>query len=190
MLHPLHRPGVVRSPAAPRQQGIALIVALVFVMALSLLLAVGMRHIFIGERAAAHERDRSLAFQAAESAGREAVERIMAGSLSGAYPTFPRGANADFWRTSSSLPPAADCTATDASTRFNWDGVGCATQAASNYENSKVPQYVVEKMPAVETGSQWECWYRITARATGGSTEADVILQTMSFTTRPDAACP
>ena len=191
MAHATHRHRIRHSGPARQQQGIALIVALVFVMTLSLVVAVGMRHVFIGERAVAHERDRSLAFQAAESAGREAIALLTTGPMPSTYPPFPRGANADFWRTTSSLLPATDCAAADTARRFNWDGVGCATPAAFNYENSKAPQYVVEKMPAVENGTVWECWYRVTSRATGGSNEADVILQIMTFVTAPTgASCP
>ena len=165
-------------------------VALVFVMALSLTVAVGMRHVFIGERSAAHERDRSLAFQAAESAGREAIARISTGPMPSLHPRFARGANADFWRTTSDLVPAGDCAVADPAQRFNWDLAGCAASASSAYGNHKAPQFIVEKMPTVDNGSEWECWYRITTRAAGGSNEADVILQIMTFTTRADASCP
>lgn len=172
------------SPSHPLnlQRGITLILVLIFIVSLSLIAAVGMRNVGTGERVVANERDRSLAFQGAESAGREAVAKITDGTVTtmttGLYAVpLPRGGNAEFWRTTSSL--AVDvCASTDVTKRFDW--VNCAAPAGNTYGNSLAPRYVVETLPPVVISPTiTEQWYRVTSRASGGSDQADVILQLM-----------
>lgn len=174
---------------------------LIFIVTLSLIAAVGMRSVITGDRVVANERDRALAFQAAESAGREGVAAIKAAIIPGGsfptktYPTpHPLGGNAQFWRTTSTLPTnGTDCTASsDTSKRFDW--LNCSTASATAYGNKVNPRYVIEKMGGVTTTvGKAVCWYRVTSHATGGSSEADVILQLMfptpEFTGLP-SACP
>lgn len=168
------------------QRGITLVLVLIFIVSLSLIAAVGMRNVSTGERVVANERDRSLAFQGAESAGREAVAKITAATAAGlakGYYSTPlaHGGNADFWRTTSSLAVDDTCAFTDATLRFDW--ASCAATTSSDYGNKESPQYAIEKLPdVVVSASVTEHWYRITARASGGSKEVDVILQIM-FTT-------
>lgn len=165
-----------------RQRGITLILVLIFIVSLSLIAAVGMRNVGTGERVVANERDRSLAFQGAESAGREAVAKITDGTVTalatGNYTApLPRGGNAEFWRTTSSLD-VDTCASTDVTKRFNW--TDCAAPASNTYGNSEAPRYVVETLPPVVISPTiTEQWYRVTSRASGGSNQADVILQLM-----------
>lgn len=172
---------------------------LVFMVTLSLVAAVGMRSVMVGERTVANELDRNLAFQVAESAGREAVALITAGThatLSQGYYLNPSmyGGNIQFWQTTSSLPEATVCDA-PAGQRFKWSiatGTVCTAAATqtflpaaapgvTSYPNTAVPRYVIERMPAQANSdpTRTDCWYRITSRATGGSGQADVILQLM-----------
>lgn len=174
-----------RSVARSRQKGITFILVLIFIVSLSLIAAVAMRNVNTGERVVANERDRAIAFQGAESAGRDAIALVTAGSgaltaLARGYYSVPiaRGGNADFWRTTSSMAADSTCTFTDTTKRFDW--TNCAATAGANYGNKDTPQYVIEKHPdVVVSASVTEHWYRITARAAGGSNEADVILQIM-----------
>ena len=165
------------------QHGITLILVLIFIVSLSLIAAVGMRNVSTGERVVANERDRSLAFQGAESAGREAVAKITAGTFptTGYYTQakkLNRGGNAEFWRTTSDQVADTTCAFTDVTKRFDW--ANCATAADSDYGNSVNPRYVIEELPdVVVSATVTEKWYRITSRAAGGSNEADVILQIM-----------
>ncbi len=165
------------------QRGITLILVLIFVVSLSLIAAVSMRNVTTGERVVANERDRSLAFQAAESAGREAVAQITAGTevglATGYYATaLARGGNAEFWRTSSNLLADNTCAFTDVTRRFDW--TSCSAPAASAYGNSVNPRYTIERLPdIVRSPTITEQWFRITSHASGGSNEADVILQIM-----------
>lgn len=169
----------------PPARGITLIIVMILIMSLSLVVAVAMRSVGGGERVVANERDRSLSFQGAESVGREAlslIQQIKAGSVTtpttGYYAIpLPQGGNADFWRTTSSLPvDTSTCTSTDTTKRFDWDN--CSIAAANTYGNANAPRYVIERLPdVVKSASVTETWYRVTSRASGGSNEADVILQ-------------
>lgn len=171
------------------QSGITLIMVLIFIVTLSLIAAVGMRSVMTAERVVANERDRALAFQAAESTAREAVTLIASGTGYTTIGVLPLGGNTEHWRTTSGLAAATTCApiplTSAATTRYNWtlDGTGCSTKSASatKYGNASEPRYVIELMPTVTLagGTKAECWYRITARATGGTQEADVILQAM-----------
>lgn len=190
------------------ERGITLIMILIFMVTLSLLAAIGMRSVISGDKAVANERDRTLAFQAAESASREGIADILrvnlpAGSThpeprTTSYPpTLPLGGNAEHWRTTSGLAVASDCKdpipLTDAGVkRYKWDkdqdaaNPNCSVQASSKFGNAEKPRYFIELMPgtpivvgATSAASSSDCWYRVTSRATGGTQEADVILQVM-----------
>ena len=65
---------------ARRQRGVSLVIVLVLLVATSLLGIAGRRSTAMQERMSANMRDRSLAFQAAESALRYAQEVVLAGS--------------------------------------------------------------------------------------------------------------
>jgi type IV pilus assembly protein PilX len=178
-----------------KQRGITLIMILIFIVTLSLIAAVGMRGVMVGDRIVANELDRSLAFQAAESAGREAVAAITAGTHTLNFTAhLPLGGNTQFWQTSSNLAEAASCTASSTE-RFRWSAASptCSTASSEKYlpkdpkntslekyTNATLPRYVIELMPAqLASPTTTDCWYRITSRATGGTGQADVILQLM-----------
>lgn len=177
-----------------REKGITLIMVLIFMVTLSLVTAVAMRGVITGDRVVANELDKVLAFQSAESAAREAIAAISAippthtvhFGVAGAAP-HPQGGNAEFWRTSSSLTLANCNITTDTTKRFDWSLPGCSTAASSTYVDTTrytkavAPRYVIECLPngTAPSSSTTEFWYRITARASGATNEADVILQVM-----------
>jgi type IV pilus assembly protein PilX len=188
------------------QRGITLIMVLIFIVTLSLIAAVAMRGVITGDRVVANERDRAIAFQGAESTIREAVTLIAAGditkwSAAGLKPGgLPLAGNAEHWRTTSSLTAATDCTPIPigdaATTRFNWtEAAGCSKKSAVKYDNLEEPRYVIEFTSKVNVGTatpptKIECWYRVTSRASGGTGEADVILQAMFSVEQPPGKCP
>jgi Tfp pilus assembly protein PilX len=188
------------------QRGITLIMVLIFIVTLSLIAAVAMRGVITGERVVANERDRAIAFQGAESTIREAVTLIAAGdttkwTVSGLIPGgLPLAGNAEHWRTTSNLTAATDCTpipiADAGITRFNWtDAAGCSKKSSVKYDNFEEPRYVIELTSKVNVGTatpptKIECWYRVTGRASGGTGEADVILQAMFSIEQPPGKCP
>jgi type IV pilus assembly protein PilX len=195
-----------KSTSHREQRGITLIMVLIFIVTLSLIAAVAMRGVITGDRVVANERDRAIAFQGAESTIREAVTLIAAGditkwSASGLKPGgLPLAGNAEHWRTTSSLTAASDCTpipVTDAAiTRFNWtEAAGCSKKSTVKYDNLEEPRYVIEFTSKVNVGTatpptKIECWYRVTSRASGGTGEADVILQAMFSVEQPPGKCP
>jgi type IV pilus assembly protein PilX len=189
------------------QRGITLIMVLIFIVTLSLIAAVGMRGVITGDRVVANESDRASAFQAAESAIREAVDLITASPPLPATPLFsvigstpgglPLGGNIEHWRTTSAKTVATGCVIPIAdadTTRFKWADNTCSTETDKAYENAEKPRYVIELASKVAIGSaippaKYECWFRITSRATGGTKEADVILQTMFSQEIPAGKC-
>ena len=185
---------------AGKQRGITLIMVLIFIVTLSLIAAVGMRGVITGERVVANERDRAIAFQGAESAGRVAIQLINTQSKSNfhARPTFPLGGNIEHWRTTSSLD-ATKCNValSEASThRYDWStnwsaaNPECSTKTPEKYANKEEPRYVIEAMPSFKNSltNKRECWYRVTSRASGPTGEADVILQVMYAVEKPWSA--
>lgn len=174
---------------------------LIFIVTLSLVSAVGMRGVISSERVVANALDKTLAFQAAESAAREGVSKIISVyTAGGTFPTttyltpHPLGGNVAFWRTTSGTTVSTSCAASsDETKRFNW---ATCSQAASSayvkktadsfvnnapiYTNAVNPSYVIEKLAGNISGpGKTDCWYRVTSHATGGSATADVILQAM-----------
>ena len=180
-----------KSMQIKHQSGITLIMVLIFIVTLSLIAAVSMRGVITSERVIANERDRAIAFQGAESAGRVAIELLNTKSTSNfhARPIFPLGGNALHWRTTSALN-ASKCLITLAETsthRYDWStdwsaaAPDCSVKTAEKYGNKDEARYVVEftsEVPNITTGKK-ECWYRVTSRASGQTGEADVILQVM-----------
>lgn len=178
------------SSTIAKQRGITLIMVLIFIVTLSLIAAVGMRGVITGERVVANERDRAIAFQGAESAGRIAIQLINTQNKSNfhARPPFPLGGNVEHWRTTSALD-ATKCNIalSEASThRYDWSTdwsaakSECSTKAPEKYGNREEPRYVIEAMPSFKNAAtKRECWYRVTSRASGSTGEADVILQVM-----------
>jgi type IV pilus assembly protein PilX len=179
-----------------KSEGFIVIFVLVFMLALGLLAATGMRSVMTAERIAANERDRLLAFEAAESAAAEAVARINQGGTSsnqlGIYAAMHTlGSYSSFWLTTSSLPVGPLCLLVNGdphvlyqlTERFNW--ALCARTAEKNYGNLVKPQYVIENMASAVLANtsplRTRYHYRITARATGGSDQAEVIVQSHYF---------
>jgi len=165
-----------REPISP-QRGAALIVALIFLIILTLLGTSGAVNNALEERMANNTRDRDLAFQAAEHA---------------------LGA-ADVWiknQTKTALQTAATTTANDGVLNdgqnhandaaywletFTWTGTNRQKPSDSLSGISSQPIYVVERMPQATcpSGSGNCDYYRITARGLGATSDAVVILQAM-----------
>jgi Tfp pilus assembly protein PilX len=185
--------------ATRKQRGITLIMVLIFIVTLSLIAAVAMRGVITGERVVANERDRAIAFQGAESAGRVAIQLISTQNTSNfhARPIFPLGGNIEHWRTTNALT-ANSCRVnlTQVSTnRYDWTtdwsvaAPDCSVKTAETYGNKDEPRYVIEFTSKVFIPliNRNECWYRVTSRASGLTGEADVILQVMYSVEIPGA---
>jgi type IV pilus assembly protein PilX len=147
-----------------RQHGVTLIMALLFLLVMSMIGVMAARNNVLQEHMAGSTRSRELALQAAEAALKDAEQ------------TLPN------WRTlpfDGSQPGLSTYDATIANDAAYW-------QDASRWVNYRLPQtalnqvveqprYRVEKMPVV--GSEER--YRVTARGVGREASAVVVLQTM-----------
>lgn len=162
---------------AKRQRGVVLIVALVLVAIMALVGLNAMRSVTLEERMAGHTYDRSVSFQGAESALREAEALIVLNK-----PTPAAGAcNAGFCP-----PPSAADVPRWLDTNFNgWQNAA----AVDSNGVSVTPQYFVEYL-----GNTFECEpgnastavdckrYRVTARSNPGADRSTVMLQTIFST--------
>lgn len=169
------------SPRSRDQAGVALIVALIMVVIMSLLGLTGVRMIFQEEKMAAYSFDRTLTFQATEAALREAessIDQVKPEPLAGACGDFSSG----IFNVRACPPPVAGA----ATPRWLDDTfAGWANSSAVGTGSLQVtPQYFVEYL-----GTGFPCGldpsappvckrYRITARA-GGNGRAEVMVQSL-----------
>lgn len=154
-----------------RQQGSVLIIALLFLLLLTLVGVTAMQSSTIEERMAGNARDSSIAFQAAEAALREAEDYLtqaVVGPFDGSSGLYE--------------PAAPDATQV-------WDDAGTSWQTwGGNISGvDSQPEYVIEELPtyvdpqgslaADDLGSPIQ-YYRITARGYGQSPNTVVMIQT------------
>ncbi len=175
------RPIAVRG----RQRGMTLLVGLMLLLLLTVISTIGFRNTTMSERMTGNTVDRNVAFQSAESAGKEALQVIEAGTFNPGVTTghyaapLAQGGTTNYWSQGDGIE-ATNCT-TD--TPFRWLATGtvkCAAQVATQYANNdSKAQYVIERLSQVSSGGSTTSTYRVTSRSTGGSGNADVVLQTI-----------
>lgn len=156
-----------------RQDGIALVTVLIVLVVLTLIGISAMRSSLLQERMAGYSRDNELAFQAAEAALREGEAFLSQAVL----PNFD-GTNGLYQAADPGDAPVYETVDWSADSRVfggTLDGV------------SQSPRYIIEELPvpaaapgslAADEAVGDTGIYRVTARATGGSDAAIVILQT------------
>jgi type IV pilus assembly protein PilX len=166
-----------------RQRGMTLLVGLILLVMLTAISVVGFRNTTMSERMTGNSVDRNVSFQSAESAGKEALTSIEAGSFSpgtvvGHFATpLAQGGTTTFWTQGDGAVVSSPSTGCATTTPFSWSS--CAVEVANKYEhNASKAKYVIELLTSVSTGGSTVSTYRITSRSTGGSGNADVILQT------------
>jgi type IV pilus assembly protein PilX len=171
---------------ARREQGVVLIVGLVFLLVLTMLGISAMSINTLEERMAGNSRDLNLAFQAAESGLRDAELDIFnnIGPDSGFDAACTNGL---------CLPPSSS---TPLAQSINWSDTSI-TRAYGAYTGvgplelvSSQPRYIIEVLPAlpvnpgqsIATGikpASGGVAYRISALGVGGRSESRVILQSL-----------
>jgi type IV pilus assembly protein PilX len=162
-----------RKPKA--QQGVVLIVSLILLLLMTLIGTTGMQVTSLEEKMAGNMRDRNLAFQAAESAlaaGEYYLENVITIPSS-----FCSKANGRY----DHITAACTAIAFPIWENINWDNNDSTLYNGVLSHLSANPRYIIEDMgclppPAACPGIHN---YRITARASGGSTDTVVILQTI-----------
>lgn len=174
---------IVRPVTGRRQRGMSLLVALILLIATSILAVAVLRSSSLQERMSANLRDRSLAFQAAESALRFAQDEVLA---VGAWDT--------------TVPTAADCTSRGicpTGSAAAWRPL--PTTAYDSTRLSAAPEYWIEYLgtgPSRKGGCDTvgpvdpppDCSspiYRVTARSRAAG-RAEVVLQANIISRIPD----
>ncbi len=158
-----------------RQRGVSLIIVLLLLLIMTMLGIASFKSTIMQEKMSSNLLDRSIAFQAAEAALREAE------TLAATRPTFPASGACD----SNGLCPAPTGTATD-----RWRDSTTVWHSATvslGGLNASAPQYIIEPLGSApnwvgcdrEIPAQPNCFsprYRITARSSA-TNRAQVILQ-------------
>lgn len=160
------------------QRGAVLIVSMLLLMIMTLIGVTAMRSTSLEEKMVGNTRDLQLAFNAAEGALRKSEELLRVVNL----PDF-----LDYDGTNTGGYYNADSTIW---TKISWkvvDGeiVDCGSSSlGGDLGVSAQPTCYLEELPAVKAGADLEAgtaltqnMYRITARAQGGTTTSEVILQ-------------
>nr|WP_222564083.1 PilX N-terminal domain-containing pilus assembly protein [Lysobacter antarcticus] len=164
---------------APRERGAALIVVLILLLITTLLGLASLRGALMEERMSANMFDRSVGFQAAEAALREAETRLLQPGTRAAFPTLADTCNAGLCSTP--VPAEGKLERADNPGFNGW------TNAALVSNMAGTPQYFVEYMGEApgwplcdrEIPRHPSCMrprYRITARSVADG-RANVILQ-------------
>ena len=159
-----------------RQQGVVLVLCLVFLLVMTIL---GVTSLLVNAREetmTGNLRDRILAFQAAETALRagESLTQNQTQALVFNCPTSG-GNHPGLYLVNCPASVLLDSFWATAAYRMTYSGGDLAPVGVN-------PMYVIEKLPGVsaslEAGvAQNYCCFRVTARGTGGTTNAVVILQ-------------
>jgi type IV pilus assembly protein PilX len=168
-------------PSSRKQQGVTLIVALIFLAVLTLLGVTAAQVMGQEERMAGNARNRDLAFQAAEAALNAAEKNVPTFPATFPAATIETPGSSGMYTFSLCMPntqafwsgtSAKDCLGV-AKTGFNWNTADATIAIAGVDEVAEQPKYIVEKMPDSAGAKR----YRVTARGVGGDANAVVILQ-------------
>ncbi len=183
-------------PSARRQRGVALVMAMVFLMILTIIGVTVMSSTALQEKMAGNVQDKNLAFQAAESALRLG-EQYLAVTDPAALPAFTTAGTSagHFLPAAGGTPPVWDA--------VNWidpaacgaaGGVVCVTGLA---KVKTQPRYLIEQIGSVgggppkgssvvqpftygaSTPGGGQTMYRVTALGTGGTDTAVVMVQSV-----------
>ena len=193
----------MKSRSMIRQQGAVQVVGLAFLVALTLLGLAAMKDAVLQERMAGGSRDRSLAFQAAEAALRDARRDILSLQLvagatvacapgaAGCRPTSDRP-----WNTAGKTPFRSDCLngqcydnpfvggyAFGAGPHLTMNMTAAPSVEYGTFTNAgniagvaADPRYLIEVFTRTNT-SDTRYFYRVTARGVGANPNTAVILQ-------------
>jgi type IV pilus assembly protein PilX len=165
-------------PIPQHQSGAVLVVSLIMLLLLTIIGVTSMQTTSLEEKMAGNMRDKNLAFQAAESALSAAEASL---NPPAALPTFvPAGTDGFYSET-----PTPDLSDSEIVKDSFWTTNPVATSTVASLGNGIVsPLYIIQKMgttdcPGAPAGSGGCSNFRITVRATGGTTNAVAILQSI-----------
>ncbi|MCD2449274.1 PilX N-terminal domain-containing pilus assembly protein [Methylicorpusculum oleiharenae] len=157
-----------------QQSGVVLVVSLIMLLLLTLVGVTGMQTTGLEEKMAGNMRDKNLAFQAAESA-----LKVAEYSLALTLPTFSAAGTGGFY----SDPSTPDISDAELKKDSFWttNPNTVATSTVTELGNGiAAPRYIIQDLGCVPGGPcPGPHLYRLTVRATGGSTNTVVILQSI-----------
>jgi type IV pilus assembly protein PilX len=163
-----------------KQSGMTLIIGLMLLIMLSMIGVIGYRNTTLTERMAGNVQDKNISFQSAESAAKEALTFINAGSFTGSVageysPSLSLGGNSSYWTQGDGSAIAS--TACTTATSFGW--LNCSKAVGSKYSNNaRTATYVIELLSSVPaSATETLTQFRVTARSLGGSGNAESIVQ-------------
>ncbi len=160
-----------------------MLVGLILLLMLTVIGTIGFRNTTLSERMTGNSLDRNVALQSAESAGKEALTVIDGGLFNvatlGHYGSpIAQGGTTNYWTKGDGVTvgSAVNCPTT---VPFSWQS--CSAAVATKYaNNANKAQYVIELLKQDASSGVNTVWsYRVTSRSTGGSGNADVVLQTI-----------
>ncbi|WP_210395817.1 pilus assembly PilX family protein [Motiliproteus sediminis] len=159
------------------QQGITLITCMIVLVIITLLGLASIEDSTLEEKMAGNLRNRNLAFQLAESALRQGETYILTVS---SLPDFD-GTGGHYQAMGDVLHDFPAASWSSASAR-QYTGADVAS-----LQTAEMPLYIIEQLKAEAPGADTEAgtaidderFYRITARAVGGNSSAEVILQSI-----------
>lgn len=160
------------------QSGAVLVVSLIMLLLLTIIGVTGVQSTSLEEKMAGNLRDKNLAFQAAESALNAAEKSLVPPA---ALPAFVAAGTGGFY----TVNPTPNLSDSEIVKYSFWTTNPVATSLVAGLGNDIVaPKYIIQEMGAIDcpgaaVGSGGCASYRITVRATGGSTNAAVILQSI-----------
>lgn len=172
-----------------KQQGVALVVSLIILLLTTIIGVTAMQGTTLEDRMATNMVDRNLAFEAAEAALRDAESWLMGQSVN---PGTTSDGSSGIWTNGTPfLLGDGDDTNDTNTTHIDWanDGTeyGTLTGVTALTGVAAQPHYLIEQYAFIPDDESTETlslgrgffYYRVTTRATGGSTNAQVTLQMM-----------
>jgi len=169
-----------------RQTGAVLVVSLVMLLLLTLISTTAMQTTSLEEKMAGNMRDKDLAFQAAESALKSAEASLDPPAL---LPIFVNSGTGGFYLDIDPANPNPNTITTEVLKDSFWTSNPVATSTVTSLGTASTPRYIIQKLKAaclIELCSgPPPTPYKITVRATGGSDNAVVILQSIYVPDQP-----
>lgn len=165
------------------QHGAALIVSLIILLLMTLIGIFAMRTSVMEERMASNQRDRELATQAAEVALRDAENAITQLTTEPVATAAGSDNNIRIYNSMDPDPSNANPWWMERNAAW-WAANGVAATRPDNVATA--PRYIIEEIDmgteselrGVQEDGGFKTYYRVTARGTGGSDLARVLLQT------------
>ncbi|MCC8995395.1 MAG: hypothetical protein LM550_17305 [Candidatus Contendobacter sp.] len=156
------------------QGGSALIVALVFLLVMTLIGTTAMQGTTQQERMAGNYLDHMMAFQATEGA-LSMARKAMVPLVPNALDPPPGQQLGTWWQPTTPSPPPTPPSCDPTQPSLN-PPQPCSV--GQNFGNLSSPMYVIEKLSGLSQSGSLMCRY--TARVTGGSGSAEVILEAVT----------